>query len=142
MAIIQCPNCGNGISDKATICPKCGQVPTITSSELSQADVQAISKFNWGAFFLWPIWGFGNGMWWLFLISVVINFIPYGSIVQFPISIFMGFQGGELAWKNKNWRDINHFIEAQNTWRSCGLAMFFASLIILSVVVAIILTEY
>ena len=24
MAIIQCPNCGNNISDKASICPKCG----------------------------------------------------------------------------------------------------------------------
>lgn len=24
MAIIQCPNCGNSISDKASVCPKCG----------------------------------------------------------------------------------------------------------------------
>jgi predicted amidophosphoribosyltransferase len=24
MAIIQCPNCGNSISDKAPMCPKCG----------------------------------------------------------------------------------------------------------------------
>ncbi|MBO5710148.1 MAG: zinc ribbon domain-containing protein [Rikenellaceae bacterium] len=24
MALIQCPNCGNGISDKAPVCPKCG----------------------------------------------------------------------------------------------------------------------
>ena len=24
MAIIQCPNCGNSISDKAAVCPKCG----------------------------------------------------------------------------------------------------------------------
>ena len=24
MAIVQCPNCGNGISDQASTCPKCG----------------------------------------------------------------------------------------------------------------------
>lgn len=24
MAIVQCPYCGNGISDQASICPKCG----------------------------------------------------------------------------------------------------------------------
>ena len=27
------------------------------------------ARFNWGAFFLYPFWGFANGMWWAFLIS-------------------------------------------------------------------------
>ena len=74
----------------------------IQSQDIVSIEVE-LTKFNWGAFFLYPFWGFANGMWWAFLIAIFFSwaiFIP---------NIVFGIKGSRWAWENKKWRNMNHF---------------------------------
>lgn len=44
MALIKCPECGNQISDKATICPNCGCDPQIVLAEIREKQRQEQKK--------------------------------------------------------------------------------------------------
>ena len=137
MAIIQCPGCGNGVSDKAPQCPKCGyNLATNVQSPAATGGIPAEArKFNWGAFFLYPLWGFANGMWWLFFVNLILAFIPVvGGIAQFVLMIYMGIKGGELAWTKKTWRDLDHFVSVQHSWKVAAII-----LLVLGVVLGFVL---
>ena len=82
------------------------------------------ARFNWGAFFLYPFWGFANGMWWAFLISWFFGW----TIIP---NILFGIMGSKWAWKNKHWRDINHFVIVQDSWKRWGIGLFIAGVFIL-----------
>ena len=135
MAIIQCPGCGNNVSDKAVQCPKCGyNVANGLRNIQQQANneiPEAAKKFNWGAFALLPLWGFANGMWWWILVTITIALIPFGGFINFALSIYMGIKGGEMAWKSKSWRDLNHFTKVQDQWKIAGIVVFVISLLFL-----------
>lgn len=135
MALVKCSNCGGTISDKARKCPKCGyifvdttHVETSTVNETNE--MNEIKKFNWGAFGLWPLWGFANGMWWLFIVHLALVFIPNVYVMKIIMSIYMGIKGGELAWKSKKWRNLEHFVNVQNSWNVWGIIVFVLELII------------
>lgn len=81
------------------------------------------ARFNWGAFFLYPLWGFANGMWWAFLISWFLGW----TIIP---NILFGIMGSKWAWKNKQWRDINHFVTVQDSWKKWGIGLFLAGIFI------------
>lgn len=81
-----------------------------------------LSKWNWGAFFLYPFWGFANGMGWLFFIS----FIPIPLIAN----VILGINGSRWAWENKRWRDIEHFVEVQRSWKNWGIGLCIAGAIL------------
>lgn len=129
MAIIQCPGCGNSISDKAPKCPKCGYVPA--ASEPVAGEQASKSNFNWGAAGLYPFWGFANGMWWLIFVSFAINWLPLGFNISAGIlaSIYMGIKGDELARKNKKWRNEQHFNAVQESWKVVGLVFFILNMV-------------
>ena len=129
MAIIQCPGCGSNISDQAVQCPKCGQTLNGGASVSTPMEMEEIKKFNWGAFGLWPIWGFANGMWWLFLVNIVFSFLPLSYIFLWCFNIYMGMNGGKLAWKQKNWKGISHFVSVQNSWKVWGIVFFVLQII-------------
>ena len=93
-----------------------------------------INKFNWGAFFLYPLWGFANGMWWTFLIAM---FCWWTFIIP---NIIFGIKGSKWAWENKKWRDINHFITVQDSWKKWGIGVFLAN-IFLTLIYFIILSD-
>ena len=78
--------------------------------------------WNWGAFMLYPLWGFWNGCWWAILIGFFVGwtFIP---------SILFGALGSKWAWANKNWRDVNEFNQMQAAWRPWGIALFVINII-------------
>jgi len=75
-----------------------------------------INKWNWGAFFLYPYWGFANGMWWAFFIGIFFgwSFIP---------SIIFGINGSKWAWKYKKWRNLEHFTSVQVSWKNWGIGV-------------------
>lgn len=144
MAIIQCPGCGSNISDQAVQCPKCGHTLNGEVNTPSLMEMEEIKKFNWGAFGLWPIWGFANGMWWLFLVNIVIGWLPATAVSSMYIimSVYMGMKGGELAWKNKKWRSISHFINVQNSWKIWGIVCFALTIVLFVVLIALAVEGY
>lgn len=42
-----------------------------------------------------------------------------------------GIMGSKWAWKNKHWRDINHFVIVQDSWKRWGIGLFIAGVFIL-----------
>ncbi|SIS68694.1 cytochrome c oxidase assembly factor Coa1 family protein [Neptunomonas antarctica] len=76
-----------------------------------------LKGWNWGAFLLNWIWGIGNSTYIAFLM-----FVPLVNIVMF---FMLGAKGNEWAWKNRTWRDIEHFKQTQRKWRNAGLILLF-----------------
>ena len=76
---------------------------------------QAPKGLNWGAFLLTWIWGIGNNTW-----IALLALIPVVNIVM-PFVLL--FKGNEWAWKNKQWRDEEHFRSTQRKWTIAGLIL-------------------
>lgn len=77
-----------------------------------------LHDWNWGAFLLYPFWGFGNGCWWAF-------FIGFFGGWLWPIpNIIFGVFGSRWSWENKRWSSIAAFDKAQHDWMVWGLIIF------------------
>lgn len=75
------------------------------------------SKWNWGAFGIYPIWGFFNGCWWAFLVSMFLGFL-------FPIpNIVFGIYGTKWAWENKTWTSVDEFERSKKSWDTAGIVI-------------------
>lgn len=72
-----------------------------------------VRRWNWGAFFLGIFWGLPHRVW----ISLV-GLLPLGTVVM---PFVLGAKGGEWAWQNKHWRDLDHFRKVQKRWAVAGL---------------------
>jgi len=91
MALIQCSECGQQVSDKATLCPKCGApLMGVPISQSSDNDKEVFVKlgyvFSITSYFIFPfifgIFGFALG---------VINLIrkeELHGIIQIMLSVF------------------------------------------------------
>lgn len=130
MAIIQCSGCGQPISDQAVSCPKCGVA--LNNKEQPYIDEKSLEKFNWGAALMWPFWGFGNGMWWLFFVNsgiYIYSEIMHGYftwlflVMQMAISVLLGKKGNRLSWQNRKWDSVARFKKAQKNWAMIGYVM-------------------
>ena len=64
-----------------------------------------VKGWNWGAFLLNWIWGIGNSTY-----IALLMFVPLVNIFMFFI---LGVKGNEWAWKNRTWRDVEHFKQTQ-----------------------------
>ena len=76
------------------------------------------TKWNWGAFGLYPIWGFFNGCWWGFLVSMC-----FGLLYPLPNIIF-GIFGTRWAWDNRKWNSPQEFVKTQSVWAIWGIVIF------------------
>ncbi|MDT7526959.1 cytochrome c oxidase assembly factor 1 family protein [Pseudidiomarina sp. GXY010] len=74
-----------------------------------------IKGWNWGAFLLNWIWGIGNSTY-----IALLMFVPLVNIVMIFV---LGAKGSEWAWRNRTWRDVEHFKSTQKKWRNSGLAL-------------------
>lgn len=74
-----------------------------------------IRGWNWGAFLLNWIWGVGNGTF-----IALLTFVP---LVGFVMPFVLGIKGNEWAWRNRVWRDVEHFKSTQRKWSWAGLAI-------------------
>lgn len=75
------------------------------------------SKWNWGAFGIYPIWGFFNGCWWAFFVGMFAGWL-------FPLpNIIFGVFGTRWAWKNKVWSSAQEFERAKKSWDVAGIVV-------------------
>ena len=75
-----------------------------------------LNNWNWGAFFVTPIWGILNRTWFALL-----ALIPYLGII---LAFYFGYKGNRLAWKNQTWVDEEDFKKAQKRQAIVGLVFF------------------
>ncbi len=75
-----------------------------------------LDRWNWGAFFLNWIWGIGN--------STLIALLALIPGINFIMMIVLGLRGSRWAWRNRYWRDAEHFRKTQRRWAIAGLAIW------------------
>jgi len=78
---------------------------------------EEIKGWSWGAFLLNWIWGIGN--------STFIALLMFVPLVNFVMIFVLGAKGNEWAWRNRTWRDVEHFKSTQKKWRNAGLIIIF-----------------
>ena len=83
-----------------------------------QAIPPGVKGWSWGAFLLAPFWAIGNRTW-----IGLLAFIPY---VSWVMAIVLGVKGREWAWKNKKWRDVEHFQSVQKRWSAWAISIVLA----------------
>jgi len=141
-----CPACGEEILATAKKCKHCGEWldKSAIPSDMPKEELPLNHRsFNWGAFLLTWIWGIGNKTYIAFLVFAVslLSIIPYvGWLAQLGFCIWLGIQGNELAWKNKEWNSLEEFEETQRKWAMWGgiiVGISFALLLLLIFVVII-----
>ena len=99
-----------------------------------------INSFNWGAFALWPIWGFGNKMSYLFVVYVVLSIASYlvvPALIAIAISFYLGFKGNKLSWEKKDWASIERFEKIQHRWNVAGIVVIVVPLIIALIILVL-----
>ena len=146
MKVELCPNCGsvmdlNKVIDERTAimkCEHCGKQEKYVYDEKTFPN--DINTFSWGAFVLWPYWGFGNKMSYLFLVSIAIglgaNFFPIiFSILSIALSIFYGLKGKRLSWNNKAWESPERFEEVQKRWDIVGKIVFGIVIVLILIII-------
>lgn len=90
-------------------------------------------RFNWGAFFFTFIWLFWYGqiaMGVIALLSIFLEFIPFGGIVQLALCIFFGIKGNEWAWQAKHYDSFDNFHEVQRKWATVGVVLLVISVLL------------
>ncbi|MFI3321922.1 MAG: hypothetical protein R3Y50_05300 [Rikenellaceae bacterium] len=91
---------------------------------------EQIKKWNWGAFLCGWIWAVFNGIYWP-LLMIVLGLIPYiGWGLVLGLSISLGRQGNEWAWKAGNWNDAEEFLKSQEKWITVGVILFVITFVI------------
>lgn len=126
-----CPNCHEEMKvdkyvDETTIVTKCGYChKTFRITYDEKAVPSNINSFSWGAFFLWHLWGFWNGMPILailgcLLIPIITSIYPPLFSIDMAISLYLGWRGYRLSWQNKDWSSIRTFENSQKKWNIAG----------------------
>ena len=141
MALLQCPDCGNSVSERATVCPKCG-APLKPSAQqqvpqrpvLSVEQNMYLNKFHWGPFSLNWIWALCNNLPLYGIIVIVISLFTSGIAILIAAIIF-GIKGNRWAWEKSTTNSFEEFVEKQDSWDKWGLILFFAQLSILIIVI-------
>lgn len=75
-----------------------------------------LDRWNWGAFLLNWIWGIGNSTF-----IALLMFVPLVNIVMIFV---LGAKGSKWAWRNRYWRDADHFRATQRKWAIAGFVIW------------------
>ena len=145
-----CPDCGRELItyDKEKINEAMEKGHSNDTLFITVADVpREVKKWNWGAFLLNPLWGLFNGVYWPFGVTLAFLFLyiisgfndvvyVVGGISNFVISIKLGINGSEWAWRAKSWNDVHRFLIVQNNWMVAALIYVFVSLFLFALISA------
>lgn len=85
--------------------------------------VPDLSKWNWGAFGLYPIWGFFNGCWWAFFVWL---FLGWCFLIP---NIVFGINGTKWAWQNRSWISVEDFNHTQSVWGTVAIILICIGLV-------------
>ena len=151
MALKTCPECGNTISDRATICPKCGTPLQPTAApqqsapqgftqqvynckpqrpQLTPEQDAYLDKFSWGGFGLSWIWALCNDLVIYGLIGLVVGLLTSG-IGAFIVAIVFGIKGRRWAWEKSTTVSLDEFVEKQEPWEKWGRILVYVACIVL-----------
>jgi len=145
--MVFCRGCGKEIHSTAPTCPTCGAPqavpPTLHTyaqplstnenrTKSNNATQPVVGGWSWGGFLLGPIWAIGNNTW-----IGLLTLVPYLGIIM---SIILGVKGREWAWKNKQWRNLEHFEQVQHKWTIAGVLLtciaFVAGILVAGIIAA------
>lgn len=113
MAMVYCRACAKELHESAPNCVHCGAPQALAPAASKDTIPDGVRGWSWGAFLLNWIWAIGNRSW-----IGLLALLPY---VGFIVAIWLGFQGREMAWKNCQWRDLEHFNRVQREWTKWSL---------------------
>lgn len=75
-----------------------------------------LDRWNWGAFLLNWIWGIGN--------STFIALLCFVPLVNLVMVFVLGARGSRWTWRNRAWRDAEHFRRTQRGWAIAGFIVW------------------
>lgn len=119
MAMVFCRYCGKEIKKTANICPYC-KTSLFSKKHENPAIPDGIKGWSWGAFILNGIWAIGNRTW-----VGLLSFIPIVGIIM---CVILGIKGREWAWRNKEWKSIEHFNRVQKKWSFWGVLLIITAI--------------
>lgn len=89
---------------------------------------EQLRRFNWGAFFMGPVWGVTHQVWIatpLFIVwGLVLYTRPEVAFIYFAFTSLLAMRANELAWKRKKWPSIEHFRRVQRSWMLWGAVVW------------------
>lgn len=93
---------------------------TTTEPEVTRAEPECLHKWNWGAFFLTPIWAICYG---ISCGYILLCFLPIASTVM---RFILGARGNEYAWEKYNGttEEATQFDAKQREWAIAGPIVF------------------
>ncbi len=85
-----------------------------SAQENSQVIVkEEILGWNWGAFLMPWFWLWTNQVW--------VGLLCFLPSIGWVMTIILGVNGNEWAWKSRRWRSVQHFKEHQRGWAIAGM---------------------
>lgn len=137
MEMLFCRGCGHQIHRTAATCSQCG-APNVVAEGGNVGSVAAeipegVKGWSWGAFLLNWIWAIGNRTW-----IGLLALIPYVNII---IAVILGIKGREWAWKNKQWKSVEHFNAVQRKWSIWG-GIVAGAVVLLGMIAAVAFPAY
>lgn len=110
-----------------------------------------LDKWHWGGFLLGSIWGLGNGVWWPFVVGILLSIAVVASgikavtllayIYGLAIAFWFGKKGYEISWTHKKWSSIEHFQHVQKLWTKWGVGLLIGYAALVAIFVAIIVAN-
>ncbi len=89
---------------------------------------EAIFSFHWGAYILTPIWCLFHKSWIALASYILLLFlsvlIPATSLILLGLQIYIGFKAKAWGWKNRNWKNLDHYLKNQKRWSIIALLLF------------------
>lgn len=75
---------------------------------LTPEQITFINKWSWGAFFSFPVWVLGNGLY----IWILASIVPFFNIYAW---IKLSANGRKMAWEEHTWINFDQFKQRQKT---------------------------
>jgi len=131
-----CSECGAFIKQGKDVCGECGSIqggtgpgrhvavdqaepddPRLPSGN-DPAVLPSLKGWNWGAFGCSWVWAFAHGLpqfGWQTLMGWLMGGFP-----GFALSIYLGMNGNQLAWRQRSFANLDEFWRVQAAWSSAG----------------------
>lgn len=82
-----------------------------------------VKRWNWGAFLLHWIWGYGN--------KTYISLLSLIPVVTIVMMFVLGAKGSRWAWQNREWDSIEQFQRVQRKWTLWGIFLWLINIFFL-----------
>ncbi|NMA28028.1 MAG: hypothetical protein GX934_09710 [Burkholderiales bacterium] len=98
--------------------------PLPSGNPASGLTAPAVCRWNWGAFL-------GGGLWALSHRMLLLGFLLLLFFWTFPLpNILMGRFGGQMAWRQRPFADLEQFQAVQGAWARAGVLVVLAHVIL------------